>query len=77
MRFALVILIRAFGIIILGISPDAALLSAQTTALHPVGRRGVPHDVAQAALFLATSASSFVTGTQIVVDGGLTIRAHP
>ena len=58
-------------------SPDASLLAAQTTALHPLGRRGVPDDVAQAALFLATDASSFITGTQIVVDGGLTIRAHP
>jgi NAD(P)-dependent dehydrogenase (short-subunit alcohol dehydrogenase family) len=57
-------------------APDAALLAAQTTAMHPVGRRGTPEDVAQAALFLATNASSFITGTQIVVDGGLTIRAH-
>jgi NAD(P)-dependent dehydrogenase (short-subunit alcohol dehydrogenase family) len=58
-------------------APDPAQLAAQTTALHPLGRRGVPEDVARAALFLATDASSFITGTQIVVDGGLTIRAHP
>jgi NAD(P)-dependent dehydrogenase (short-subunit alcohol dehydrogenase family) len=57
-------------------SPDPNSLAAWTTELHPLGRRGVPDDIAQAALFLATNASSFVTGTQIVVDGGLTIRAH-
>jgi NAD(P)-dependent dehydrogenase (short-subunit alcohol dehydrogenase family) len=58
-------------------SPDPTLLAAQTTALHPLGRRGVPEDVARAAVFLATEASSFITGTHLVVDGGLTIRAHP
>jgi NAD(P)-dependent dehydrogenase (short-subunit alcohol dehydrogenase family) len=57
-------------------SPDPESLAASTTALHPLGRRGLPDDIAQAALFLATNASSFITGTQIVVDGGLTIRAH-
>jgi NAD(P)-dependent dehydrogenase (short-subunit alcohol dehydrogenase family) len=51
-------------------------VAAQTTALHPVGRRGKPEDVADAVLFLSTSASSFVTGTDLVVDGGLTVRAH-
>jgi NAD(P)-dependent dehydrogenase (short-subunit alcohol dehydrogenase family) len=55
-------------------NPDE--VAAQTTALHPVGRRGVPADIAEAALYLASDAASFVTGTQLVVDGGLTIRAH-
>jgi NAD(P)-dependent dehydrogenase (short-subunit alcohol dehydrogenase family) len=58
-------------------SPDPAAVEAQTTALHPVGRRGLPADVGEAALFLATEGSSFVTGIDLVVDGGLTIRAHP
>lgn len=51
-------------------------VAAHTTALHPVGRRGIPRDVAEAALFLADENSSFVTGTNLVVDGGLTVRAH-
>lgn len=57
-------------------SPDAEALAANTAALHPVGRRGVPADIASAALFLAADASAFITGTCLVVDGGLTIRAH-
>jgi NAD(P)-dependent dehydrogenase (short-subunit alcohol dehydrogenase family) len=57
-------------------SPDAEALAANTAALHPLGRRGIPADVANAALFLATDASAFITGTCLVVDGGLTIRAH-
>ena len=58
-------------------SADPSALAAQTTALHPVGRRGLPADVAEAALFFATDSSSFVTGTDLVLDGGLTTRAHP
>jgi NAD(P)-dependent dehydrogenase (short-subunit alcohol dehydrogenase family) len=38
----------------------------------PLGRAGFPADVANAALWLASSESSFVTGQAIVVDGGLT-----
>lgn len=52
-------------------------IAAQVQALHPLGRRGLPVDVAAAALFLAADSAAFVTGTQLVVDGGLTIRAHP
>jgi NAD(P)-dependent dehydrogenase (short-subunit alcohol dehydrogenase family) len=55
---------------------DPKALEAATTALHPLGRRGLPGDVAEAALFLAADSASFVTGTDLVVDGGLTIRAH-
>ncbi|MGA8151877.1 MAG: SDR family oxidoreductase [Terriglobales bacterium] len=58
-------------------SPDPAALAAQTEALHPIGRRGLPTDVSDAALFLAGQESSFITGTVLTVDGGLTIRAHP
>jgi len=57
-------------------SPDAEALALRTAALHPLGRRGVPADVANAALFLAEHGSAFITGTCLVVDGGLTIRAH-
>lgn len=42
-------------------------------AQHPLGRVGEPEDVARAALFLASDDASFVTGSALVVDGGLTI----
>ena len=40
-------------------------------AWHPIPRAGLPEDIAQAALFLAGDASSFVNGHDLVVDGGL------
>ncbi len=40
--------------------------------IHPVGRAGEPEDIAQAALWLASDESRFVTGQAIVVDGGWT-----
>jgi NAD(P)-dependent dehydrogenase (short-subunit alcohol dehydrogenase family) len=52
-------------------------LARQTAALHPVGRRGLPNDIGEAALFLASDSSAFITGADLVVDGGLTVRAHP
>ena len=43
-------------------------LRAQT----PMGRLGKPQEVAQAALFLVSDGASFITGTGLIVDGGLT-----
>jgi NAD(P)-dependent dehydrogenase (short-subunit alcohol dehydrogenase family) len=42
--------------------------------IHPMGRMGKPEEVARAALWLASNASSFTTGTEISVDGGSSIR---
>lgn len=39
-------------------------------ARRPLGRVGTPNEIAQAVLYLASDASSFVTGTSLVVDGG-------
>lgn len=39
-------------------------------ARRPLGRLGKPEEIAQAALYLASDASSFVTGTPLVIDGG-------
>ena len=51
----------------LGETAEAFLSEA---ARRPLGRIGTPEDIARAALFLAGDASSFVTGTTLVVDGG-------
>jgi NAD(P)-dependent dehydrogenase (short-subunit alcohol dehydrogenase family) len=39
---------------------------------HPVGRVGVPDDIAQLALYLSGPEASFITGQNFVVDGGMT-----
>ena len=39
---------------------------------YPVGRFGVPEDIANACLYFASDESSFVTGTALPVDGGFT-----
>jgi len=39
----------------------------------PLGRMGTPDDVAQAVLFLASPASSFITGTILTIDGGMSV----
>jgi NAD(P)-dependent dehydrogenase (short-subunit alcohol dehydrogenase family) len=61
----------------LGLSPEAAeqgasLVKGALGSVHPLGRAGLPQDIAQAALWLASEESSFVTGHALVVDGGIT-----
>jgi 3(or 17)beta-hydroxysteroid dehydrogenase len=40
--------------------------------LHPIGRLGQPEDIAHGAVFLAIDESSFMTGSDLVIDGGYT-----
>ncbi|MCH8505928.1 MAG: SDR family oxidoreductase, partial [Ectothiorhodospiraceae bacterium] len=42
------------------------------TSLHPVGRLGSSQEIANAALFLLSDEASFITGTDLLVDGGFT-----
>ena len=58
--------------------PDAVRFSnamemarAASVAATPVGHAGVPADIAAAVVFLASDESSFITGTELVVDGGV------
>jgi 3-oxoacyl-[acyl-carrier protein] reductase len=41
---------------------------------QPIGRMGTPQEIANAALFLASPESSFATGSNLIMDGGLTAR---
>src|SRR5215470_17077128 len=46
----------------------------QRIAMHPMGRFGQPEDIAQAAVFLASDESSWITGAAFPVDGGYTAQ---
>ncbi len=50
--------------------PDRDKVDQEIKSLHPVGRLGLPQDIADTAVWLASSQSAFVTGQTIVVDGG-------
>jgi NAD(P)-dependent dehydrogenase (short-subunit alcohol dehydrogenase family) len=47
---------------------------AATAALHPLGHMGEPDDIAWACVYLASDEAKFVTGSELVVDGGYTAR---
>lgn len=53
---------------------QAEELNAAVIASTPMGRPGRPREVAYGALFLASDEASFVTGTQLVIDGGYTAQ---
>ncbi len=59
---------------VLGGSPDPEAARAEWLKMEPVGRFGRPEDIAYGALFLASDESSYVTGTELVIDGGYTAR---
>lgn len=48
-------------------------MQKQITGWHPIKRLGTPEDVAQAALFLASDESSWITGVILDVAGGAVI----
>ncbi|MBW4051372.1 MAG: glucose 1-dehydrogenase [Proteobacteria bacterium] len=53
---------------------DMAAKRAEVAAMHPVGRIGDPDDIAFGVLYLASSESKFVTGAELVIDGGYTAQ---
>ena len=50
--------------------PEAARASIEN--MHPIGRFGLPRDIANGFLYLASDDASWVTGTALTIDGGLT-----
>jgi NAD(P)-dependent dehydrogenase (short-subunit alcohol dehydrogenase family) len=47
---------------------------AKTTAKYPIGRLGTPEEIARVALFLASDDASFITGSIVTADGGMTAQ---
>jgi NAD(P)-dependent dehydrogenase (short-subunit alcohol dehydrogenase family) len=56
---------------VLGEGPDRARRAAQVAADVPMGRMGTAEEVAEAIAWLASDAAAYVTGTEIVLDGGM------
>ena len=55
-------------------SDDLEAAKAAAGAVHPVGHMGEPDDIAWAVVWLASDEAKFVTGAEIVIDGGYTAR---
>ena len=55
-------------------APDLAAARATADAAHPIGHMGEPDDIAWAVVWLASDEARFVTGSEVVIDGGYTAR---
>lgn len=55
-------------------APDPAKMKRRLELSAPLGRLGQPEEVANLVLYLASDESKFVTGAELVIDGGLTAR---
>jgi NAD(P)-dependent dehydrogenase (short-subunit alcohol dehydrogenase family) len=55
-------------------APDLEAAKAAAGAAHPIGNMGEPDDIAWAVVWLASDEAKFVTGAEIVIDGGYTAR---
>ncbi|QRG68067.1 SDR family NAD(P)-dependent oxidoreductase [Brevibacillus choshinensis] len=75
---ALAVSLGPDGIRVNAISPgwiengDYSALRPEDHEQHPAGRVGVPDDIARACLFLTQKDNDFITGTELVIDGGMT-----
>src|SRR4029077_17936387 len=66
----------AFGLPRAAADQMVARIVENAAAAQPVKKPGLPEDIARAALYLASDDSAFVTGTHIVVDGGITVGSR-
>ncbi|MNN38106.1 2-(S)-hydroxypropyl-CoM dehydrogenase [compost metagenome] len=51
-------------------------LYEKTLSEMPLGRFGKPEDVARAMVFLSSPAASYITGSNLIIDGGYTKRVQ-
>ncbi len=59
---------------LLAAAGDAQEERRKLVARQPMGRLGTPEEIAEAALYLASDAASFITGMTLTIDGGLTAQ---
>jgi len=62
---------QAFGLSRKGAEKVAEMMKASLAEMQPIRRAGLPEDIANAALFLASNSSSFITGITLKVEGGM------
>ncbi|MFZ5842538.1 MAG: SDR family oxidoreductase [Pseudomonadota bacterium] len=55
-------------------SPERKAAKLAAGALHPPGHMGGPDDIAWGVVYLASDESTFMTGAELVIDGGYTAR---
>lgn len=56
-------------------SPKGSIVHSETDkSQHPVGRVGKPEDIAAACLYLASEQAGFITGQNLTIDGGMTVK---
>lgn len=51
-----------------------AVITPEDHSQHLVGRVGIPADIASACVFLASQEAGFITGTNLTIDGGMTVK---
>lgn len=56
----------------IGAVPTRDVAQAAIVANHPIGRLGTPEEIGGGVVYLCSSAASFVTGSELVIDGGFT-----
>jgi NAD(P)-dependent dehydrogenase (short-subunit alcohol dehydrogenase family) len=54
--------------------PDPHQAEARVADVQPIGRIGAPRDIANLVAFLASDDASYITGTEIVIDGGISAK---
>ncbi|RZV43745.1 MAG: SDR family oxidoreductase, partial [Acidimicrobiales bacterium] len=57
------------------LADDPAASRAHAVDKHPIGRLGLPEDIANLAVWLASDESTFASGSVFTVDGGLTAQS--